>query len=318
VKPATAAGLLALLLALAARASPPDAMQFGAEVRAGRVDPASFDFEAAGFWELDAATRKTWPFLAAWVAGRENVNPGSSCEPADRRNFALLAWAAPASEASDAPQWREARSQLAAGLRKLDALLDAQARQAAAGDDPRLAELLERFARDQVIRRNSLGASWQDGMSRVAANSWGWLTHLRMLEIDCDNTRWLKEQLQRVRWFDVPTYGEAADAAAWHLVQHADREPQFQRDMLALLQSLPAQHTSQKNVAYLWDRVAGKDGRPQRYGTQGTCQPDGSWQPNPVEDAANLDARRQALGMKPMAEHAPVLARESCPQPATK
>lgn len=318
MKPSTAAGLLALLLTLVARAAPPDAIQFGAEVRAGRVEPATFDFEAAGFWELGASTRKTWPFVAVWVAGRENANPASSCEPADIRNFALLAWAAPASEASDAAQWREAHSQLTARLRKLDEMFEAQSREAAVGKHPRLAELLRRFSRDQAIRRSLNDASWRDGMSGVAANSWGWLTGLRMLEIDCDNTRWLKEQLVKVRWFDVPSYGEAADEAAWHLVQHADREPQFQRDMLALLQSLPARHTSQKNVAYLWDRVAGKDGRPQRYGTQGTCQPDGSWQPNPVEDAANLDARRQALGMKPIAEHAVVLARESCPQPAAK
>lgn len=302
-------------------AAPPDAMQFGAEVRAGRVDPASHDFAAAGFWELEESQRKVWPFLAASIAGREGVNPGSSCDPVDRRAFELLAWSFPASQSASAEQWREARAQLVAALAALDRNLDAEAAAAKADpgkDDPKLAELRQRFAKDQAIRRLMFKAAGVEALSPIAASSWGWLSNLRMIEIDCDNTRWLKQQLETVRWFDIPRFGADADDAAWHLVQHADREPSFQRDMLALLQSLPKHHTSQKRIGYLWDRVAGQEGRPQRFGTQGVCQPDGSWKPNPVEEPGQLDDRRRALGLEPIAEHALVVAREACPQPAAK
>lgn len=101
--------------------------------------------------------------------------------------------------------------------------------------------------------------------------------------------------------------------AAWFLVQHADREPDFQRRMLAYLQGLPEGHTSAQRIAYLWDRVAGQDGTPQRYATQGVCQPDGSWKPHPVEDPERLDERRVALGMKPIAEHIAAMGTEYCP-----
>ena len=42
----------------------------------------------------------------------------------------------------------------------------------------------------------------------------------------------------------------------------------------------------------LYDRVAVNEGRPQRYGTQGRCTGPGSWEPRPIEEAANVDARR--------------------------
>jgi hypothetical protein len=48
------------------------------------------------------------------------------------------------------------------------------------------------------------------------------------------------------------------------------------------------------------------------------CQPDGSWRPLPTEDPEHLDKRRVSLGMKPIAEHAVVVARESCPRPESK
>ena len=134
----------------------------------------------------------------------------------------------------------------------------------------------------------------------------------RMTAIDCDNTAWLKQQLPRIGWFTIPKYGEEADKAAWHLVQHADREPAFQVEMLARLQALPPGETSGTRIGYLWDRVATKKGQPQRYGTQGQCKGD-QWVPNESEDPANLDKRRASLGMEPIAEHAKTVYREACP-----
>jgi hypothetical protein len=44
------------------------------------------------------------------------------------------------------------------------------------------------------------------------------------------------------------------------------------------------------------------EGKPQRYGTQ-LDTVDGKLQPFPVEDEANLDSRRKAVGLPPMAEY---------------
>jgi hypothetical protein len=127
----------------------------------------------------------------------------------------------------------------------------------------------------------------------------------RIPAIDCDNTAWLRAQLKEIRWFDIPTYGAEADAAAWHLVQHADRESDFQRTMLEQLRSLAVEATSQKNLAYLWDRVALRRASAALRHTRilSACPPacrTGGWQPHPTKDSGHLDERRAAAGMSPI------------------
>lgn len=82
---------------------------------------------------------------------------------------------------------------------------------------------------------------------------------------------------------------------AWLLVQHADADLAFQKDCLARLErAVAAGDASPADLAYLHDRVAVGEKRKQRYGTQ--------YGP-PIEDEANVDARRAAVGLGTLAEY---------------
>lgn len=72
--------------------------------------------------------------------------------------------------------------------------------------------------------------------------------------------------------------------------------------MLGLMTPMVAAREVLKvNYAYLLDRVALHEGRPQRYGTQIDCSgPDGG--PGPIgslEDSINVDALRANIGVTP-------------------
>lgn len=124
------------------------------------------------------------------------------------------------------------------------------------------------------------------------------------INTDEANTAWLKDMMDGRDWFRDDQDGERAAQNAWLLVQHADRDPDFQRAMLPKIEAaIGNPGVSAQNYAYLYDRVAGKDERPQRYGTQGRCQPEGGWAPNAVEDPDNLDARRADVGLGPIADY---------------
>ena len=56
------------------------------------------------------------------------------------------------------------------------------------------------------------------------------------------------------------------------------------------------------HIAYLTDRVAVNEGRPQRYGTQFTLV-DGKMVPQPIENLDELDERRADMGLQSMAEY---------------
>ena len=98
--------------------------------------------------------------------------------------------------------------------------------------------------------------------------------------------------------------GEDGALAAFLLVQHADRDPQFQKKCLPLLEAaVRVGEASASNLAYLTDRVLIAEGKPQRYGTQFQTV-GGKSAPFPIEDAENVDARRNAVGLGPLAEYA--------------
>lgn len=307
----------AALLALAAGTAEPSARlpppaDYVADISSGRIDPETYDFAAQGYWDLPQQDRAAW--FTSVIQPLTAVQPGASgCAQESQRRFAATIWSFVLFQSADAADWQLNSKALRDRLARLDIKL-AEAAAAAPRKDPRTVELLARYARDQRVRGVFMEPEWAQGLAPTAANNWMALFSSRMGAIDCDNTAWLRAHVARSGWFDIPTYGAEADNAAWHLVQHADLTPDFQREMLPRLQALPKGHTDAKRIGYLHDRVARAQGKPQRYGTQGQCGPDGVWKPFDSEDPEHLDERRKSLGMESIAEHAKLVSREACPK----
>jgi hypothetical protein len=83
------------------------------------------------------------------------------------------------------------------------------------------------------------------------------------------NAARLREIIGEHGWPHEEIAGEDGAKAAWLIAQHAIGEPDFQRQTLVLLKK----HTAEGKLpawqaAYLEDRIAVQEGRPQRYGTQ--------------------------------------------------
>ena len=120
---------------------------------------------------------------------------------------------------------------------------------------------------------------------------------------DSDNTAWLKQVVENHGWPTRTLVGNDGASAAWLLVQHADADRKFQRKCLELMVKLPKAEISQTDIAYLLDRVLLAEGKKQVYGTQFDTV-NGKLQPRPLEDEANVDKLRSAVGLPPLAEYA--------------
>ena len=127
-------------------------------------------------------------------------------------------------------------------------------------------------------------------------------THMGV--IDRANTARLKVLFAQCGFPDAEKHGERAERDAWLLVQHADHDRAFQKQTLALLEKIAAERGEPvgRNFAYLSDRVATAERRPQLYGTQLMSLPE---QPCNIEfdrldDREKVEARRAALNMPPL------------------
>lgn len=104
---------------------------------------------------------------------------------------------------------------------------------------------------------------------------------------------------------------EAADAA-WLIIQHSISRPEFMRKCAALLgMAVAAGKAEPKHLAYLTDRIAVFEGRPQLYGTQFDWDENGELGPNAVDDPAKVDERRIEIGQGTLAEQTAVIRKNA-------
>jgi hypothetical protein len=290
----------------------PDA--FIQDLRSRRIGLDTFDFAEAGYWNRTPDDRMLW------FAGLQQVLASAprditSCDDDERRRYVEVFWLMQLVQSRDAETWKArtsaARERSAALTRELAAL-----RPAGGTGSAQVSELRRRFLVDQAVRDPANGARWRADLPPGTEMLWNAIEYVNSIAVDCDNTAWLRAQLHEVGWFDIARFGVDADNAAFYLVQHADRTPEFQREVLRVLEQLPAGETSPRNIAFLTDRVARRASRPQRYGTQGHCTERRTWEPDEIEDVANVDARRARMGLGTLTERIAEMTAE-CPPPRT-
>lgn len=179
-------------------------------------------------------------------------------------------------------------------------------RMAADATDSRAREVLRRAARDQLLRHGWEVANqpWSGSPSPGALSRFNSRLGAQGCQIDSENTAWLKADVAAHGWYRISVQGETASRAAWLMAQHADRDRPFQRQVLALLEPLvESGETSLSNYAYLYDRLAVAENRPQRYGTQGVCVAKGVWEPNTLENPARVEALRDEAEIGSLADY---------------
>jgi hypothetical protein len=154
-----------------------------------------------------------------------------------------------------------------------------------------------------ALRKEILALVTEDQAARNAWISVGMKDHpevaKRVQDIDTKSTARMKEIVKQYGWPGKSLVGEDGANGAWLLVQHADLDHDFQKQCLPLIEAATKTgEVKPQHYAYLYDRLATAEGKPQRYGTQ--FQNDG---PFPIEDEAHVDERRKAVGLGTMAEY---------------
>lgn len=184
------------------------------------------------------------------------------------------------------------------------AILAAQAPSAAKPPDPKepalRQEILRRKDVDQKARFSLIEAMNKPGQAGKPPMFDRKLID-ELAEIDEANTKWLKDVIDKHGWPGKSLVGDDGASATWLLVQHADRDREFQKKCLTLMEAMPSGEVRAENIAYLEDRILVGDGKPQKYGTQ-MMEVDGKFVPSPIEDEEHVDERRKKLGMASMAE----------------
>lgn len=188
-----------------------------------------------------------------------------------------------------APGWESAPKYVwtPKGMRALDILI-----YPAKVPEPALAaELIEMGKQDQAIRQELGAAKLQDPIFVK-----------RMNEADRLREKRLGAIIDAKGWPLTSMVGDDAVASAWVIAQHGSDA--FLARCLPLMQAAANKLEFPLNLlAMSVDRVRKHEGKAQVYGTQLSLTKDGKFGLDPIEDLENVDVRRAAAGMEPLADY---------------
>lgn len=118
-----------------------------------------------------------------------------------------------------------------------------------------------------------------------------------------------------INYIGYPTItkvGKEASEAAWLVIQHAIKQPQFMKRCVQLLQTAVHENEADpKSLAYLTDRIAVFEGKPQSYGTQFDWDENGDLSPNAFDNLLEVNKRRKMLGLNTLEEQTELIRRNA-------
>jgi len=161
-------------------------------------------------------------------------------------------------------------------------------------------------ARAEAWRARLIAAALRDHETRTrlaqtSAHFTGY--HPEMEAVHLENAALLDRTFNEIGWPGRAALGDEGAGAAFLLLQHAISRPDVQRRGLALmLEAIPHGQANALDAAYLSDRIAVMEGAPQTFGTQFDWDANGLLSPAPVANPESVDARRESVGLPPMAE----------------
>lgn len=123
-----------------------------------------------------------------------------------------------------------------------------------------------------------------------------------MQQVHRENAHALDAIVSTHGWPGISLVGLEGCRAAWFVAQHSICTPELQRKFLTLLAKAAESGDAPKaQVAFLTDRIRFNENRPQVYGTVLGWNEDGELSCE-IEDPANVDERRRAVGLAPFLE----------------
>jgi len=150
--------------------------------------------------------------------------------------------------------------------------------------------------REKLVQSGQLGKGYNEEMEKL---------HNRNAEI-------LNEIIEAIGYPTIDKVGKEANEAAWLVIQHSIGQPIFMKKCAKLLDKAVSENNANpKNLAYLTDRIALFEGKPQLYGTQFDWDENGELSPNNFDDLAKVNQRRKSIGLNTLEEQTKIIRRQA-------
>ncbi|WP_027003020.1 DUF6624 domain-containing protein [Hugenholtzia roseola] len=132
-----------------------------------------------------------------------------------------------------------------------------------------------------------------------------------MKELHNRNAKILSNIVDKIGYPTIDKVGKEANEAAWLVIQHSVGQPEFMKKCAKLLEKAVSENKANpKSLAYLTDRIAVFEGKPQLYGTQFDWDENGNLSPNIFDDLTKVNERRKSIGLNTLEEQTEIMRKQ--------
>jgi hypothetical protein len=126
------------------------------------------------------------------------------------------------------------------------------------------------------------------------------------------NAMILNNVIDQIGYPTIDKVGNEASEAAWLVIQHSISQPAFMRMCRDLLENAVCEKKADPiHLAYLTDRIAVYEGKPQLYGTQFDWDENGELSPRLYDDLIKLNQRRESIGLNRLEDQTEIIRRQA-------
>lgn len=126
------------------------------------------------------------------------------------------------------------------------------------------------------------------------------------------NASFLNEIIEKIGYPTIDKVGSEAGEAAWLIIQHSISQPEFMKKCLKLLETAVSENKAAEiNLAYLSDRIAVFENKPQLYGTQFDWDENGFLSPNFYDNLDKVNQRRKRIGLNTIEDQTEIMRKRA-------
>jgi hypothetical protein len=163
---------------------------------------------------------------------------------------------------------------------------------------------------EKIIDLKNADLALRDRLIKGGKLSEGYNEEMKDLHIW--NAKKLNDIIDKIGYPTIDKVGNEANEAAWLIIQHSIAQPALMKKCAKLLKSAVNENkTSPKYLAYLTDRIAVFEGKPQLFATQFDWDKDGNLSPNLFEHLSKVNERRKSIGLNSLEEQTAMIREQA-------
>lgn len=133
--------------------------------------------------------------------------------------------------------------------------------------------------------------------------------HLELKKLHNENAEELKKIIEIIGFPNNKNFDEKTINATWLIIQHAIEKPDFMKFCLKKMND--NKDFNSIKIAYLTDRIAFFEGKPQQFGTQFDWDEFGNLSPHLYDDLKKVNKRRKSIGLDSIQEQTEIIRNQA-------